>query len=264
MKTIAVNEKRQGFTLIELLVVIAIIAILAAILFPAFARARENARRASCQSQLKQIGLGLLQYAQDYDEKNAIQHQGPATGGSAATTAPGGENVGAGGASDKATGDYKWMDAIYPYVKSEQIFTCPSDSAINNLPYKYYQNEPAGSQLKYGGYAMNSTYWNGTDGVHNPDGIALAAIADAVGTIWVGEHYGTAVTGPGLVWSQKSAQPAAIGAYSSSPTLGRQIARHLETTNILYCDGHVKAQKVNNLMALSTAGLLKVFTVEED
>jgi prepilin-type N-terminal cleavage/methylation domain-containing protein len=58
-----------GFTLIELLVVIAIIAILAAILFPVFARARENARRASCQSNLKQIGLGIMQYTQDYDER---------------------------------------------------------------------------------------------------------------------------------------------------------------------------------------------------
>ena len=62
-------RRSQGFTLIELLVVIAIIAILAAILFPGFARARENARRSSCQSNLKQIGLSALQYAQDYDEK---------------------------------------------------------------------------------------------------------------------------------------------------------------------------------------------------
>src|SRR5689334_5202516 len=59
---------KPGFTLIELLVVIAIIAILAAILFPVFARARENARRASCQSNLKQIGLGIMMYTQDYDE----------------------------------------------------------------------------------------------------------------------------------------------------------------------------------------------------
>lgn len=63
------NQKRKAFTLIELLVVIAIIAILAAILFPVFARARENARRSSCLSNLKQIGLGAMMYIQDYDER---------------------------------------------------------------------------------------------------------------------------------------------------------------------------------------------------
>ena len=63
------QRQKRGFTLIELLVVVAIIGILAAILFPVFARARENARRASCQSNLKQIGLGIAQYTQDYDER---------------------------------------------------------------------------------------------------------------------------------------------------------------------------------------------------
>src|SRR3954469_23620390 len=67
--TLFSSNRRSGFTLIELLVVIAIIAILATILFPVFGRARENARRSSCQSNLKQIGLGALQYSQDYDEK---------------------------------------------------------------------------------------------------------------------------------------------------------------------------------------------------
>jgi prepilin-type N-terminal cleavage/methylation domain-containing protein/prepilin-type processing-associated H-X9-DG protein len=94
----------KGFTLIELLVVIAIIAILAAILFPVFARARENARRSSCQSNVRQITLGIKQYLQDYDEKFP-------------TAA-----VNAGG------NPYGWADAIQPYIKNEQVLQCPSDS----------------------------------------------------------------------------------------------------------------------------------------
>ena len=90
---------RKAFTLIELLVVIAIIAILAAILFPVFARARENARRASCQSNLKQMGLGIIQYTQDYDE-----------------FLPNGQN---------------WANQTFPYVKSTQIYSCPSDSYVS-------------------------------------------------------------------------------------------------------------------------------------
>ncbi|RYF46240.1 MAG: DUF1559 domain-containing protein [Cytophagaceae bacterium] len=107
-----------GFTLIELLVVIAIIAILAAILFPVFARARENARRASCQSNMKQLGLGFLQYGQDYDENF-----------------PAGEiwccNA------DRTRG-FGWANRIYPYIKSSQIYVCPSvTTAPLSVTYLY-------------------------------------------------------------------------------------------------------------------------------
>ncbi len=102
---------RRGFTLIELLVVIAIIAILAAILFPVFARAREKARQTSCLSNLKQIGLALQMYAQDYDDTlpRSAMYTEPS-----AVLPEGGP-------------DY-WFEQIYPYVNNAQIFACPSES----------------------------------------------------------------------------------------------------------------------------------------
>jgi len=101
-------SKRHGFTLIELLVVIAIIAILAAILFPVFARAREKARQTSCLSNVKQLSLGLYMYAQDYDEKFPRWNWG--------------ERISIGG----PPGMTMWYAAVFPYVKNQQLYTCPS------------------------------------------------------------------------------------------------------------------------------------------
>lgn len=107
--------RRRGFTLIELLVVIAIIAILAAILFPVFARARDKARQASCQSNLKQLMLANNMYSQDYDEKLVYFRM--------ATGCP----VGAGGTGDSAPAGsvWWWYDLYQPYIKNTQVFQCP-------------------------------------------------------------------------------------------------------------------------------------------
>ena len=104
----------RAFTLIELLVVIAIIAILAAILFPVFQKVRENARRASCQSNEKQLGLAIIQYAQDYDELY-----------------PGGHLLSNTDTSDCGIG---WAGQIYPFVKSTGVYICPDDSTVPTAP----------------------------------------------------------------------------------------------------------------------------------
>ena len=111
---------RRGFTLIELLVVIAIIAILAAILFPVFARAREKARTASCQNNLKELALAVLMYTQDHDERTP-----GAYGNSSRNT---GINMPPGPVSGRSgTNTYwYWADMIYPYVANSQIYICPS------------------------------------------------------------------------------------------------------------------------------------------
>ena len=107
-----------GFTLMELLVVISVIVILAALLFPTFARARENARRASCMSNMKQIGLGIMQYTQDYDERY------PFTGIEYPDT-PG-----------------KLPQVLDPYVKNTKIFKCPSDSSAIGALSNYLATAP--------------------------------------------------------------------------------------------------------------------------
>ncbi len=105
--------KRRGFTLIELLVVIAIIAILAAILFPVFAKAREKARQTNCLSNAKQIGLAQLQYCQDYDEKFPREYWGATS----VYTWPNGQ-VTAG----------MWIPSVFPYANNIQMFNCPSNT----------------------------------------------------------------------------------------------------------------------------------------
>ena len=202
---------RKAFTLIELLVVIAIIAILASILFPVFARARENARRASCQSNLKQIGLSAQMYAQDYDEMMLrstvcgpiLLETGSNSGNSSCTT---------GGASGAGGYYHLWYHVLHPYTKSTQLFNCPSSP--RSTPY---QGGYTGS-LDYGLNAYAS-------------GLNLAAIPQVAVTPYIVDSRGS---------NSYSVGPAP---YSASPAVSGAEDRHLETINMVYVDGHVKSVK---------------------
>jgi prepilin-type N-terminal cleavage/methylation domain-containing protein/prepilin-type processing-associated H-X9-DG protein len=144
---------RRGFTLIELLVVIAIIAILAAILFPVFAKAREKARQTSCLSNLKQLGLGMMMYAQDYDEMTPAISMGSPTYFPTLTNPP----------PDGLayTAGYGWWNswplAIYPYVKNAQLYICPSKQATYaGCSYGMPANAISASGVLIGDY-LNTT-----------------------------------------------------------------------------------------------------------
>lgn len=227
---------RSGFTLIELLVVIAIIGILAAILFPVFGRARENARRSSCSSNLKQIGLGLMQYIQDYDERVVPQ-------------------------DDQGTTIRRhYAELLMPYVKSEQVFRCPSASGTTD------ECNPFGRfPVSYG---LNQIYeFHPTRGIFSSSNAKnIAAIEDTAQTIFAGDVK-TQATDPNYCYQviqnpvYKAGPPATFG-----PALqGLYVARHLEGANWTFFDGHVKWMRIDKAMEQNTANDgFRFFTPQSD
>jgi prepilin-type N-terminal cleavage/methylation domain-containing protein/prepilin-type processing-associated H-X9-DG protein len=209
-------QRRKGFTLIELLVVIAIIAILAAILFPVFARAREKARQSACLSNCKQIGTGLMMYVQDYDET----YPGRWTGWYDPPVTP-------------IRAYVSWRVLIQPYVKNVQVFACPSNpvsrgSLAADL-YDRYLNPPIPA-----GYACNSSH--GVTGSVGPmpsgTGVALGAVERPAELIFFGEN-GTwryEIYIAGYNPANANAIPEVYGGHSG---MG----------NYIFGDGHAKAMK---------------------
>ncbi|MHB1191098.1 MAG: DUF1559 family PulG-like putative transporter [Armatimonadota bacterium] len=220
---------RRGFTLIELLVVIAIIAILAAILFPVFAKAREKARQTSCLSNLKQLGLAIQMYATDWE--------GYPLSSSPSTTVP----------------RTRWADCIFSYVKSEQMFTCPSERSTAILAKNFAHDQ----SKTYGGYGYNYQYlgnsrsappnlpFTATDSsIQVP--VQTVALADTTGVLngdgsISGE--GVYVVDPPISSSRGSGKPS--GYYEWSRSLPAE--RHNGMVNVAFCDGHAKAMKLSQL-----------------
>ncbi len=244
------NRRRQlvfGFTLIELLVVIAIISILAAILFPVFATARDKARGSACQSNLKQMGLAFVQYTSDYDE--CVPCGNATIGGNtySGCSVIGGQ-VGATGVG--------WASQLYPYVKSTGVFKCPSDQTQDNLAanppryvlsYVYNWNlTPYKSSPPTCGFAASIGPVFQISKLANPDRtIALwevSGINCQIPTVndtscSVGDGFGN-----GYAWSYNAAtgqMDTAFGCNTYGKTCN-SVPRHLGGANYLACDGHVK------------------------
>jgi prepilin-type N-terminal cleavage/methylation domain-containing protein/prepilin-type processing-associated H-X9-DG protein len=256
------TRRRSAFTLIELLVVIAIIAILAAILFPVFAQAREKARQSGCLSNLKQIGTGIMMYIQDYDEAYPCNWYGglwPST--------PDGKQ-------------YKWMDAIYPYVKNEGVFTCPSDGS-NRRQYIYYRNLPKASTDNWGSYLTNVTYWDLGPGTPassegNPSArrtTTLASVTKPAETFWAGDGNGSFQ----LAWPNIKAEPPispgpprllGLPGKSVTPFEGALVERHSSRLNAIWADGHASSTGLDKLTEQAvdgpTKGAYRYFTIEDD
>lgn len=257
--------RASGFTLVEILVVIAVIAILAAMLFPVFARARENARRTSCLSNLKQIGLGVAQYQQDYDEYFPLGTQEDWNNG--------------------------WPTTVQPYINSIQVFRCPNDDA-NVLAPDWIVDVAADGTVSYWAgvpisYAANG-YMTCTGNCDSADAGRLLGVMQMVqegavvdGAWWIKDNprhlsqiqnpaqtillsekhnrdsaqaNGFSVVssfGPNLLFTGVSdwefygpgAIPDGTRAAANYPNgpAGSVSANHLETANFLFCDGHAKA-----------------------
>ena len=281
------RSRSSGFTLVELLVVIAIIAILAAILFPVFARARENARRSSCQSNLKQIGLGIIQYAQDYDEIMV-----PAWLEGTCDAGQGWQGTNDGTVKNCTSGNFKWMDLLQPYVKSEEIFNCPSAPKIIP-PYKYANKKNYGSYAaNLGNYTNNDkvnppfSYDNKTAGSSQPINLAMMQVPAT--TVMVTETRSVSYSGFAncvMAWWGSTGSDKDQFAYNdigedtqSSDTLSIRTwgfkknpggfigERHLETINVLWADGHVKAVKLASISPDLPSGpkLFSAWTIEDD
>ena len=219
--------KQRAFTLIELLVVIAIIAILAAILFPVFAQAREKARAISCLSNLKQAGLGYAMYTQDYDETTPCQVT-PVTQRDANNYFT-------------VSGGY-WYITIQPYVKNWNMFLCPdrSDSTTSKSnPAGLNTGAKTGRQMGYGyndgwvsdtGYGLVQTQAQDANGKTMRAGRSIAAIVTPADCVAFGDTYDT----PGYSIAMDN-----ILSTLPDGTSTKSI-RHQTNLNYCFVDGHAK------------------------
>jgi prepilin-type N-terminal cleavage/methylation domain-containing protein/prepilin-type processing-associated H-X9-DG protein len=234
-------RRRRGFTLIELLVVIAIIAILAAILFPVFAQARDKARSTACLSNMKQIGNALMMYMQDYDEKTTWFWNAQV---------------------DKKNylGGY-WYQCLMPYTKSLQVFMCPSVTGRGPAKDKYdvhcspdLKPYPNLNRCGYG-YNVGNVGYGGGDPYFQPSGDtkALAAITEPARTLYIADSAFSPAADQNAGWQDikcpilphKKKLASQLDVYVKGPQYGGPdnaniSRRHVGGANGVFMDGHAK------------------------
>jgi prepilin-type N-terminal cleavage/methylation domain-containing protein/prepilin-type processing-associated H-X9-DG protein len=228
--------RNSGFTLIELLVVIAIIAILAAILFPVFAQAREKARTASCSSNAKQLALAVLMYKQDYDERFPF----------------GGWRSTGQGVFPQDNGTHDWQNTTIPYIKNKGVFRCPSSTDLdedsskptewqwNRNPVNYlYNNQLGRDHRPLSDATVNepATCWMVLDG--HSDWGCPGNPPLCVGVDWMGR--------PNTVWLMEDTtfgdRASLVSGWLSWQGFTWGLPWHNDGGNIAYADGHVKYAK---------------------
>ena len=225
-KPAAALHPGAGFTLIELLVVIAVIAILASLLFPVFARAREKARQTACLSNSKQIGTAWHIYVQDYDETLPLYWYGPTIG--------------------------YWHVVLQPYVKNKQLFVCPSarnltSNAGDSCDPRYVADYPPPGNTTEAGkgsgtYGYNFYYLG--PGYTTPSGtvMSMSAIDQPADTVALSEI--NKIGNPGATYRPTLWETTNPYGCRRPNLYGEQVATwHNEGNNIVFCDGHAKWMK---------------------
>jgi prepilin-type N-terminal cleavage/methylation domain-containing protein/prepilin-type processing-associated H-X9-DG protein len=241
-------RNRRGFTLIELLVVIAIIAILAAILFPVFAKAREKARQTSCLSNARQMATAAISYAQDYDECLPV----------ACTWCNRSPNPAGYWASDARNTQY--FVQMNPYIKNWQIFACPStkngncqNGSIAHFGVNYYIGAgvvPANFVMSYGyGECLMNSWRTGEAGIDARGEYRLAAASTPAEDLIVGESCGLANNPYRIGWANVCAAGCNADRMTDANT------RHNGGSNICLLDGHAKWFKAQSLLSGTPIGL---------
>ncbi len=233
------ERRRSGFTLIELLVVIAIIAILAAILFPVFAKAREKARQTTCLSNEKQLGLAELQYAQDFDETY------PITNGDLRD------------ANNQIIAN--WAQAIYPYVKSTGAYKCPDNPDATGYTGQMNGTNCVGPCMGNGNpnlqsipisYRMNNFVGAGSANMNNGPfwgARTIGYIAEPASKILLAEGNANGGAQDGISWRD----------WNGTQNRDQGFAGHTKFMNVAFCDGHVKSvNPVNTVQPMNMWGCL--------